>query len=406
MSSRGIVLRSKSLSKLLSAFALISLFFTPSGINAAALPIDEAAKLLPDQVGEYRAVSSHRPLNDDREFVASDAISRFNARSTAIRDYRSAKGQQVTLTVTTYRSDSDAYAFLVGVAHSIIRMERNPSAAQKIRTGEVGTASIVFPDRILFFKGPVFVAVNRPSLSSDEEFLAFARLFAESLNKGEGDIPVLVKHLPDWEKAQERALYATTLDVLKSETGNPPILEAVSFEGGAEAVTATYGPSRLVIIENTTPQLATDNDARIQGKIRELREQGQSVPSAYQRVGNYSVLVFDAPDEQTAMQLIKAISYEQTVQWLGDNPRALERAQRQYTETTANIILAVLKASGLSILLCLGIGGLFGGLVFRHRRAQQAASTAYSDAGEMVRLNLDGMTAQNDPARLLGRGDG
>jgi hypothetical protein len=69
-------------------------------------------------------------------------------------------------------------------------------------------------------------------------------------------------------------------------------------------------------------------------------------------------------------------------------------------------ILAVIKASGLSLIVCFGIGGLVGALVFKRRRAQAAAIDAYSDAGGMLRLNIDEMTRQTDPGRLLGRGEG
>jgi hypothetical protein len=400
---RGIVLRITRFYSVLSAFSLILLLLlVPSGIHAT-VPMEEAAKLLPDQLGEYRAVTGARALDD--KLIDSDMAQSFNALSSAGRAYTSAKGSRFNLAIIKMRSDSDAYALLTNAATSLNAAESG--SPQTVKIGGVGTASIVSPDRILFFKGPALVAVNRLGKAANEEaMLGFASLFAESLDKGEGDIPVLVRHLPDWEKAQERALYATTLDTLKSATGNQPILDAVSFEGGAQAVTATYGQARLVIVENTTPQLATDNDARIQGRLKELREQGQSIPSAYQRVGNYSVFVFDAQDEAAAAELIKGISYEQVVQWLGHNPRALERMQRQYTNTMAGVIIAVFKASGLAILLCLGIGGIFGGLVFQRRRAQQATSESYSDAGDMVRLNIDGISAQHNPTRLLGRGEG
>lgn len=391
----------KFLLKLLFTVSLISFLLAPLSLKAS-ITVEEAARLLPDEVGQYRAVGkpylpgtkSNRPLTAEG-LKSSSAMGRL---------YSSAKGESFKLTLNKASKDTEAYALFIG---DIQRIRQSDSyGSQAIRLGEVGTASIIFPDRILFFKGPAFVIVERTKRAgSDEEMITFARLFAEGLDNGEGDIPVLVKHLPDWEKAQERALYATTLDGLKSAAGNQPVLDAVSFEGGAEAVTATYGPARLVIIENMTPQLATDNDTRIQGQIKGLNDRGQPVPSSYQRVGNYSVFVFDAPDEQAAAQLIKSISYEQVVQWLGDNPHALERAQRQYTQTMAGVIVAVLKASGISILICLGIGGLFGGLVFRHRRAQQAAAAAYSDAGDMVRLNIDGMSAEQNPARLLGRGE-
>jgi hypothetical protein len=389
-----------------SILALVSLLLLllPSSINAiTALEMEAAAKLLPDRMGEYRAVNSPRAIDDKSS--GFDTAGSFNALSSARRDYRSAKGGQFGLTVTRLRSDSDAYALLTNLGQSSKRSESSDTGT--IKTGEVGTASVRLQDRILFFKGPALVAIDRPGGKADDEaMLSFARIFAETLDKGEGDIPVLVKHLPDWEKAQERAIYATALDTLKAAAGNQGVLDAVSFEGGAQAVVATYGQARLVIVENTTPQLATDNDARIQGRLKELRERGQSVPTAYQRVGNYSVFVFDAPDETAARQLISSISYEQVVQWLGNNPRALERMQRQYTNTMAGVIIAVFKASGLAILICLGIGGIFGGLVFRHRRAQQAISEAYSDAGDMVRLNIDGISAQNSPAKLLGGGEG
>jgi hypothetical protein len=220
---------------------------------------------------------------------------------------------------------------------------------------------------------------------------------------------VLVKHLPDWEKAHHTVAYAVSRDGLRNAAGSStdPIFDAISFEGGTEAVTADYGASRLVLVEYTTPQIATASDTQITARIKELGDQGQPVPSAYRRVGNYSVFVFNAPDQSAAAQLIDSVTYEQVVQWLGDNPRALERAQRMYTETTAGIILAVIKASGLAVLLCLGVGGVFGALIFRHRRAQQAATAAYSDAGNMIRLNIDDLTSpQSSPARLLGRGDG
>jgi len=55
--------------------------------------------------------------------------------------------------------------------------------------------------------------------------------------------------------------------------------------------------------------------------------------------------------------------------------------------------VSVLKASGYALIGCLGIGGLIGALLFNYRRSHQKAVTAYSDAGGMMRLNLDELTA-------------
>jgi hypothetical protein len=155
-----------------------------------------------------------------------------------------------------------------------------------------------------------------------------------------------------------------------------------------------------VLIEFHTPQLAADNDRRIIARIHELWKLGQPSPTAYKRVGNYSVFVFDAPDEQTAKKLISEVHYEQVVQWLGENPNIFKEAEKHYINTTLGVLVAVLKASGYALIACLGIGGLIGGLLFSYRRAQQKTVT-FSDAGGMLRLNLDELTAETDPSRLL-----
>ena len=215
----------------------------------------------------------------------------------------------------------------------------------------------------------------------------------------EDDTPVLIKHLPNWETAGKNAKYVVTLDELKRSVANQPILDSVSFEGGTEAVAANYGQAQLVIVEFSTPQFSVENDQRIAAKIQELKGQAQPVPTAYRRVGNYSVFVFNGSDEASANQLIDQVRYEKVVQWLGDDPHLYEKLQRYFTQTSASVLITVLKGSGLSLLACLAIGGLSGFLLFRQRRAQAAA--VYSDAGGSVRLNLDKLTRTSDPSRLL-----
>lgn len=216
----------------------------------------------------------------------------------------------------------------------------------------------------------------------------------------EEDVRVLTKHLPPPEEAQKNAVYLNNFSNLGTLGLQQPVLAAVVSGGDADAALGTYAPSKVLIIEFHTPQLAADNDQRIIERIHELWKLGQPAPSAYRRVGNYSVFVFDAPDEQTAKQLIDQVHYEQTVQWLGENPNILKEAQRRYVDTTLGVLVAVLKASGYAALLCLGIGGVIGGVLFSYRRSQQKA-VAYSDAGGMLRLNLDEMTAETNPSRLL-----
>jgi hypothetical protein len=215
----------------------------------------------------------------------------------------------------------------------------------------------------------------------------------------EDETPVLIKHLPNWEKARQNARYSVTLDDLKRNVPNQPVLDSVSFEGGTEAVTANYQQGQLVIVEFSTPQFSVENDQRITAKIQELKGQKQPAPTAYRRIGNYSVFVFNGSEEASANQLIDQVRYEKLVQWLGDDPHLADKLQRYFAETSAGVLIAVVKSSGLSLLACLAIGSLFGFLLFRQRRAQAAA--VYSDAGGSVRLNLDELTKTPDPSRLL-----
>jgi len=299
-------------------------------------------------------------------------------------------------------SESSAYALLTSTRKLVA--DSSDHDVQDGATGDVGTASYVFRDKVIFVKGSVFVVVEAApgKLASGDIRLEFARALAQKLSRGEGEIPVLVRHLPD-DQFVRQAQYFVSLNKLKREL-KQPVFDSVSFEGGAEAAVANYGTAQLAMIEFTTPQLAGDNDRRITAKIEELRNQSQPVPTAYRRVGNYSVFIFIGQTEQVANQLIDQIKYEQVVQWLGDNPYWFQKAQREYTETTLGVFIAVVKASGLALLSCLAAGSFFGALLFSRRRSQQHELEAFSDAGGMLRLNLDEMTPQTDPTRLLGPG--
>ena len=361
-------------------------FAQDDGENLAA-PL--ALKLLPDRLGEFeaRAPAAEITVTAPGELPPNA----FDISVRASRDYFSNDGQRFIVSLAMTRSEPAAYSVLTYLTN-----KTNTSRAAK--PASVGTAGVVIDGTVYFYQGVVFALVSITDGASLDQGLALARALASSLDKGESGVPVLVNHLPNWQSATPR--YAITLETLAALIPSQPIINEISFEGGTEAVTASYGQSQLVIVEFTTPQFAGDNDRRIVAKIQELRSRGQAVPTAYRRVGNYSVFVFNAPDEITANQLIDKVKYQQVVQWLGDDPHLFERLQRYYAETSANVLVAVLETSGLSLIFCLGIGALIGTLLFRHRRAQKA--TRYSDAGGTVRLNLDELTGTRDSHRLLG----
>lgn len=386
--------------KTLFAAVAFSLLFLTAVISSTSqnLPTEPAAKLLPGKLGDFRA---EKPLTSRREDFPKDAAERNAITSTAGGNYLSKEGRHLSVNLVTTVSDSAAYALFT---------EAKLRAGEYVTTNPgIGTASFSLwngrANNISFFKGRVYAALYDEGKTRDEQPLVnFGKTLADTLDQGAGEIPVLVKHLPDWQNPQSRILYAVNQETLKNAFSNQAILDTVNFAGGAEAVVANYGEQRLVVVEFSTASLASDNDQRIKAKLQELRAQGQLVPSAYRRVGNYGVFVFDAPNEPAANQLIDQVKYEQVVQWLGENPFAYEAATREFTETTLGVLVAVVKTSGLALVACLAVGGLFGALLFRSRRAQQRAVESYTDAGAMLRLNLDEMTPESDPSRLIGPG--
>ena len=222
-----------------------------------------------------------------------------------------------------------------------------------------------------------------------------APIKSREISDGDG-IPVLMKHLPDWENARNRASYILNRDDLQNALGNQPVFDAVEFQSGTEAVTAPYEQGKLLIVEFSTPQASVDADAKIQQK---LAQNGNSSPIYYRRIGNYNVFLFDGSDENAANTLFDQIKYEKNVQWLGEDPFYYKRAERTLARGLSEVFIAtvlwIVGSLGLAVLAGIGAGFLF----YRWREQKRGAMKEFSDAGGMTRLNLDGFTPS--PDRLL-----
>ena len=364
-------------------------------------PAAELMKILPAELGSFHRAASINPVTT----LAKDGTLRpefFPAspdpKSPPLfiggeAEYAAKTGDKLLIEVVRFQTDSEAFSLL-----TLIARRGDGPQSREIKFADVGTASTTDTRGVSFFKGTTFVRVTSADgnpKTADE----LARSFAATIDKGEDEVPVLVKHLPDWLNVKGRTSYVMGPGAMREVVANQPVLDVISFDGGAEAAIANYGQSQLLIVEFTTPQFSIDNDQRIWTKIDELKKTGQPVPTAYRRVGNYSVFVFNAPDEKTASALIDQVKYEQVVQWLGDDPHLYQRLQKYFAQTSAGVLVAVLKSSGLSLLFCLAAGAIIGTMLFRHRRAQRAA--AYSDAGGSVRLNLDDLTGPVSSRPLL-----
>jgi hypothetical protein len=199
--------------------------------------------------------------------------------------------------------------------------------------------------------------------------------------------PVLVKHLPHLETVAAGATFSTDKNELRTVVGNDPVIDALEFPGGTEAVTAIYPEGRLLIVEYTNPQSSIEADSR----IRQLMAAGGS-DFVYRRIGNYNAFVFNPSDAAAANALLDQVKYEKTVQWLGEDPYLLKRLERYMVTTSRDIMIATVLVIVFGLLTAILAGIAAGFIFFRVRDHQRANRTAFSDAGGLTRLNLDGLS--------------
>jgi hypothetical protein len=388
------------LTKPLRALVLITLVATPFA-RASAQTSAVGGKLLPEKIGDFSArprsaaparVSPGRPTFRPEDFAVTGEDE---------RTYAGAGGSLFHVKEIKTNSTSAAFSLLG-------RLAGGDGATRAAVVDGLGVFGVAEEGRVRFIKGDAFYDVRDASAGAkDTEALrAFAKAFADSLPGEAGFVPVLALHLPEYDKRlREGVGFAVTLPTLQEEAGARPVLDALNFDESTEAVTTKYGDARLVIVEFPTPQHAFDADAAVNKRIAELKAAGQPVPSSYKREGNYSVFVFDAPDAASADKLASGVKYEKDVRWLGRNPHEEEIVTRAYTTKMGGVILTTLITTGLAILLCLGVGGIVGGAIFMSRRARHAAQEIYSDAGGMLRLNLEDLNTPTPQTKMLGRGE-
>lgn len=384
-------------------FVCLTLAAAPAAAQEKPQAKPSAAEAVPRQLGGFRAEKAP----SDPLFYDAKANPNFLVASASRHAYAAPNGERYLVTLVR----ADTYAGAYSLLRHAGEQRPVPYRFRMVKGLGVTGASA---QSVKFIKGTTLVHVAGASDAARTEpgLLAFAGQLAGALEGEPGDVPPLVLHLPEWERQHETLQptgvgYAVRLPVLQALVGDrgQPVLEVIDFEGGAEAATARYEAGRLVVVEFPTPQHSVDADAAINARINELRAAGQPVPAVYRREGNYSVFVFDAPDAAAAEQLAAGVKYEKDVRWLGRNPHADEIVARQYTSAMGGAIITAVITTGLGIALCLLVGGGIGTVIFMRRRARIAEQEVYSDAGGMLRLNLEELNAPPAGAGLLRRGE-
>lgn len=204
-------------------------------------------------------------------------------------------------------------------------------------------------------------------------------------------IPVLIKHLPDWQNVLDSVVFASSSEEFRASFGNRAVLRQIDFLPGTEAAAASYQAGRLLMIEFMTPQASIAADEHIRAGLAAENE-GTTL---YRRIGNYNVLIFDVSDRGAAETLLDQIKYQKSVQWLGEDPFAID-AERVFVLTTRDVFISTVLFIVLGFGIAIVFGAITGMIYFRFTDGRRARLTTHSDAGGMTRLNLDGLTPQID----------
>jgi len=218
---------------------------------------------------------------------------------------------------------------------------------------------------------------------------------SQEVSENDG-IPVLIKHLPEWESVRAQSTFATGVNGLKAALGERPVLDMIDFASGTEAVTAPYPAGKLLIIEYTSPQASIEADGQFTAALNSAGDRS----TIYRRIGNYNAFIFDAVDEGGANALLDQVKYEKTVQWLGRNPFEIS-AERAFVISTTDLfistVMIVVLGAGFSL-----VGGIIVGFLFYLiREKKRSRLSNFTDAGGMTRLNLDGFTPDIAPKGYL-----
>lgn len=213
---------------------------------------------------------------------------------------------------------------------------------------------------------------------------------------------MLIKHLPDWEAKADAAIFVTKFADLQTYLNEREVLNRIDFLPGTEAVIASYPAGKLVIIEFATPQASVDTDQRVANFIS---ISGTGVGFFYRRIGNYNVFLFDGNDEAAANALFDQIKYEKVVQWLGAEPVYTREgeSERDFIVGASSLFIATVVVIGSGFAISAVIGVILGILYFIFRERRRAGMDAFSDAGGMTRLNLDGLSVDDVSTRLLNK---
>jgi hypothetical protein len=270
--------------------------------------------------------------------------------------------------------------------------------AAQARRVDVGTEGSLDTSRLGFFKGEYYVRLSAHEDHLDNAaLLELARSLDDRINPRHSEIPILMRHVPSDGLVSGTERFIAGPLVLTRLLGpqdpyDPFMLASEAVEAAFAEYQVSGATSPLLIVEYHTPQLAATAYPQVERAIQALPEAERN-RRLLKREGNYIIEAFNVGDRQAMQAIVDQIDYTPRIHWLKKSPfEALQELQPDPDQIVLiDTYLAAFGFIGVSLLITITGGVLLGSAVFFWRRWRRRYWTGFSDAGGMMRLNLDNL---------------
>lgn len=311
-----------------------------------------------------------------------DVVREYGLHEAAFADYTDA--QKATIRVEIFHMINYVSAY------GIYSLERTSA----VRAEGIGSEASIGDRELGFWKGNYYVRLSLTTLSPPNIAISkmtdLARAISGRLVVGPHDVPLLVQHLPTDRRiaGSERFISGPRGLARFPIYDNPNDLFNLGSDG-VEAAIAEYrtgkGIAHLLLVEYHTPQLASAAYERVSQYFARLPEQERD-RRIFKREGNYLIEAFNVADREVMEALVNSIKYTAKVRWLDRDRLRLVGALPEFPAATWLITTFAFIGVVVLILIAGGVALGYAFFVIRRRHIQRYG---FSDAGGMLRLNLD-----------------
>ncbi len=331
---------------------------------------------------------------------------------TSLTDQKVYQEYGVERVVEAYYGDFQVRVFFTkypNQAYGLYTFYRDPLASAT-DFGTEGDLDVV-EGKVIFWQGIRFVQIEAKKAGSNiQTMIKLAEGVSEkilALDKKtmvDADIelakklPSVIRNLPEGSLKLRTARYVLGPEALANILGRDVTQYDFYPNMGTEIAYARFeqdtGKMSFLIIEHHTPQQSI-------AAFKKITDYRNSLPEAeknkivLKREGNYIIEADDFASAEMAKKLVEGVQYSYVVKWLNeDTPVDNGRTIASEAIKTGKILTSVFGLIGVGLVFAV-IGGVgLGFLVFYFRRRDKLVVESYSDAGGMMRLNLDGISVR------------